>query len=74
MDIVSIGKQNLGTNKVDIPIEQHSDNSATPKEIDAALGTNLLTDFKPSLAKSGFRVDLVNEDGAGYIGTIYIGE
>jgi len=27
----------------------------------------------PTLAASGFRVDLSNEDGAGYTGTIYLG-
>jgi len=28
---------------------------------------------KPSFASTGFRVDLTNEDGAGYTGTIYLG-
>jgi len=27
----------------------------------------------PSLSGSGFRVDLNNDDGAGYVGTIYVG-
>ena len=27
----------------------------------------------PTLSSSGFRVDLSNEDGAGYVGTIYLG-
>jgi hypothetical protein len=28
---------------------------------------------KPSFSENGFRVDLQNDDGAGYIGTIYLG-
>lgn len=28
---------------------------------------------KPSFAGSGFRVDLTNDDGAGYVGTIFLG-
>lgn len=28
---------------------------------------------KPSFSETGFRVDLTNDDGAGYIGTIYLG-
>lgn len=29
--------------------------------------------FKPSLASQGFRVNLQNDDGAGYVGTISVG-
>jgi hypothetical protein len=29
--------------------------------------------IKPTSSSSGFRVDLTNEDGAGYVGTIYLG-
>lgn len=31
------------------------------------------THFTPSLSGTGFRVDLTNDDGAGYVGTIYMG-
>lgn len=31
------------------------------------------TSDKPSFSDTGFRVDLTNDDGAGYIGTIYLG-
>jgi len=32
-----------------------------------------LAAVKPSWSGTGFRVDLKNEDGAGYVGTIYLG-
>jgi hypothetical protein len=31
------------------------------------------TSDKPSFSETGFRVDLTNDDGAGYVGTIYLG-
>ena len=31
------------------------------------------TPVRPTWAGTGFRVDLANEDGAGYVGTIYLG-
>lgn len=31
------------------------------------------TPVKPSWSGTGFRVDLTNEDGAGYVGNIFLG-
>lgn len=43
------------------------------KKEDSDLPPELAWTEKPSFSKSGFRVNLENNDGAGYIGTIFLG-
>jgi hypothetical protein len=49
--------------------------SLTKAAVDDAMKS--VVDFqefmKPSFSSHGFRVDLTNEDGAGYVGTIFLG-
>jgi hypothetical protein len=40
---------------------------------DAPSAPDLVSPSRPSFSGTGFRVDLTNEDGAGYVGNIYLG-
>ena len=67
-DIVNVGGQQAAQT------EKASDsvtNQAIKEAMDQATGET--EQFKPSMSGQGFRVDLTNEDGAGYTGTIYLG-
>ena len=62
-DIMNLGKSKTGGQK----LTTNSVNDALKAVID-------FSEFnKPSFSSHGFRVDLTNEDGAGYVGTIYLG-
>jgi len=70
-DLVNEGKdksQKAESNKGDEP-------TISQAQLDEAMKS--VTDFsefsKPSFSGKGFRVDLTNEDGAGYVGTIFLG-
>ena len=55
-------------------IQQTPNSAITSKQVNDALKSNDQFEFsRPSFAGNGFRVDLTNEDGAGYTGTIYLG-
>lgn len=75
-DIVNVG----GDKKEEAMMVDKKANIITENDVKEALSANLASneamvgsDFKPSLSGSGFRVDLHNDDGNGYVGTIYIG-
>lgn len=67
-DIVKVGDETKN-------MIENSPNSAINSKMvnDALTNGDSFESFKPSFSSSGFRVELTNEDGAGYTGTIYLG-
>jgi len=70
MSITDIVKLGDDTKKM---IMQSPDGVVTSNMVNDALKSSDSFEYKPSFSGSGFRVDLTNEDGAGYTGTIFIG-
>lgn len=52
-----------------IKVEEKKDSKKESQELPAELAWT----EKPSFSKTGFRVNLENNDGAGYVGTIFLG-
>ena len=53
--------------------QKAADDKAETAKVEAAQRAKWAAENRPSMAGAGFRVDLSNEDGAGYVGTIYVG-